>query len=107
MRLVFDLETDGLLQEVSRLWILFAVDLDSEKKYVWLEGDLTWMDVMSNADVLIGHNIIGYDLQVLKKLFQWSPAEGTRIHDTLIMSRWQPAGPSRRDSLFMMALIMT
>lgn len=43
------------------------------------------LDKLSEADCLIGQNIIGYDLPALKKLFGWE-YQG-KLLDTLVMSR--------------------
>ncbi len=42
---------------------------------------------MKRAERLIGHNIIGYDLPVLKKVLGWTPSKNTEIVDTLVLSR--------------------
>jgi hypothetical protein len=42
---------------------------------------------LSQADSLIGHNIIEYDLPLLEKLYGWKPKEGCHIVDTLVLSR--------------------
>lgn len=88
-RYVFDIETDGLLDTVSRMWILYLRDLDSGEEYHFLEGDVSWIDILDEAEQLVGHNIIGYDLEVLVKLFGWSVSDNTVIHDTLVMSKAQ------------------
>jgi len=87
MRLVFDLESNGLLFEANKLWIICATDLDSGKKYQWRLGDLGWQETFSSCKQLIGHNIIGYDLIVLYKLFKWRPSKETKIVDTLLLSQ--------------------
>ena len=43
---------------------------------------------------LVGHNIIGFDLPVLKTLHNWEPHENTKIFDTLVVSRL--LNPDRR-----------
>ena len=44
---------------------------------------ISWLEV---ADILVGHNIIGFDIPVIKKLYPWFSPSGTII-DTLILSR--------------------
>ena len=44
---------------------------------------LSWLET---ADVLVGHNIIGFDIPVIKRLFPWFDPPGVII-DTLILSR--------------------
>ena len=42
-----------------------------------------WLEV---ADVLVGHNIIGFDIPIIKKLYPWFNPRGI-IVDTLLLSR--------------------
>ncbi len=44
---------------------------------------LGWLET---ADVLIGHNIINFDIPVIKRLYPWFDPSGT-IVDTLLLSR--------------------
>ena len=86
MKLVFDIETDGLLPEVSTLHVCCTYDLDTQEE--WYSTDpQEILSHLSKATHLIGHNIIDYDLPVLKKLLNWIPNEATDITDTLILSR--------------------
>jgi len=53
----------------------------------------TWIDSKEALDAerigptISGHNIIGFDLPVLKRVWGWEPSEATVCLDTLIMSR--------------------
>jgi hypothetical protein len=87
MRLVFDIETDNLLQDCTRLWVLTAYDLDTDKLYTFLEGDLGWIDLFNKADKVIGHNILGFDIFALKKLFNYEFKPTCDLQDTLIFSQ--------------------
>ena len=92
MKIIFDLETDGLLPDVSKIHcIAMTVEgakaaqvFANEEGYDCLEEGL---EIMSSAEGLIGHNIIGYDLPVLKKILGWEPSKHTEISDTLVVSR--------------------
>ena len=86
-RIVFDIESDGLLEDVTRMWVLVTKDLDTDEIKVFTEGDLGWQDYLYNATLIAGQNIISYDLNVLKKLFNWVPRPETKIHDTLLFSQ--------------------
>ena len=44
------------------------------------------LDWLSSADVIVGHNIIGYDLPVIRKLYPYFKTEAEVI-DTLVLSR--------------------
>jgi DNA polymerase I len=86
-RLVFDIEADGYLHECTRMWILVAHNLDTSETSWWLEGDLGWQEVFNKAEAVIGHNILGYDLAVLMKLFKYELPKSCNVQDTLIMSQ--------------------
>jgi len=86
-RYLFDIETDGLLKNVTKQWILYTKDLDSGEKRYWLDGDLGWLEVLSKARLLVGHNICNFDLMVLEKLFNFRPSKDCKIHDTLLLSQ--------------------
>jgi len=86
-RIVFDIEADELLINCTRMWILVAYNLDTKELKYWLEDDLGWQTYLNTADTLIGHNITGFDLPALFKLFNWKPNEDISIHDTLLLSQ--------------------
>ena len=92
MKVVFDIETNGLLPEMTVAHCLVLQDADTKRIYRYSDSTdrhpniEDGLAVMKNAEVLIGHNIVGFDLPALKKLFDWVPAESTTIIDTWIMS---------------------
>lgn len=89
----FDIETDGLLDTVQKVWCCVIKDHTTGDRWVWNINDSnSFIDKLNEYDVLIGHNCIAYDFPVLRKLYGWEYA-GTKI-DTLIMSRTQR--PSRK-----------
>ena len=90
--LVFDCETNGLLHDVSTIHCIAIYDSQKEKTFVFNhQGDqsgpiteaLHWL---THADIIVGHNIIGYDIPVLRKTYSWFESSATVI-DTLILSR--------------------
>ena len=87
--LLFDLESTGLLRRGSQIHCIVARDLSqADKPLVW---DVPRNDVaegierLRNADVLIGHNIIGYDIPLIKEAYDFD-YQGQAI-DTLVLSR--------------------
>jgi len=92
MRLLFDIESDGLLDSVTTVWMLVIKDLDTGTTSVYTdhankEGSVReGLDKLSQAKILIGHNIIGYDLIVLKRLYNWKPNRNQVVYDTWLMS---------------------
>lgn len=90
MRFAFDLETDGLLDEVTLIHCINMIDLDSGAELRFNDhgtGDGILGDgigLLEKADEIVGHNIIGFDNRVLDKLFGFKP-QG-RVSDTLVWS---------------------
>ena len=90
--LVFDCETNGLLHDVSQIHCLAIYDSEKEETFVFNNngGDcypitegLHWLN---SADVIAGHNIIGYDIPVFRKVYSWFNTDADII-DTLVLSR--------------------
>ena len=90
MNLVFDLETDGLLNDLTRVHCLGIHDLDTKQTFVFNDqGDqqpiTRGVQMLEDAECIIGHNIIGYDIPVLRNLYPWFTAPPAI--DTLVISR--------------------
>lgn len=85
-RLIFDLETDGLLPDVTKIHLLVTKDIDTNEVTVYKNETLeSGIRKLQEASLLIGHNVINYDLPVIEKLHkQYIHAT---IHDTLVLSR--------------------
>ena len=65
--LIFDIETDGIT-DVSVIWCISAVDLDSSAVYEFGPDQIDeGVKLLQQADKLIGHNIINYDIPWIKK----------------------------------------
>lgn len=96
----FDIETNGLLDELDTVHSLAIQDVDSG--YCWSccdhegyespNGHDTTLDIkagielLEEADELIGHNIIKFDIPAIQKVFPWFTPNG-KITDTLNASR--------------------
>ena len=90
--LVFDLETDGLLPQVTKVHCLVVYDTDTDTTHIYndegreCEPIIRGVTLIMEADRIVGHNIINYDIPVLKKLYGFFEPEGEVI-DTLLLSR--------------------
>jgi DNA polymerase I-like protein with 3'-5' exonuclease and polymerase domains len=85
-RYIFDLETDGLLDTVSKIHSLVIIDVDTGEMLSFVpETVKTGLWYLNTADELIGHNVIAYDVPVLKKLGLWDGK--AKVTDTLVLSR--------------------
>jgi hypothetical protein len=103
---VFDLETNGLLNDATRIhcialhWCELGItETFNDEPYgdgtfcikeeapmagnYSIQTGLSWLET---ADILVGHNIIGFDLPIIRKLYPWFNPSGI-IVDTLLLSR--------------------
>ena len=100
--IVFDLETNGLRDNVTRIHCLSLHWIEDDRKETFndekytepqkelpmgsnysITSGISWLET---ADVLVGHNIINFDLPVIRKLYPWFNTNAT-IVDTLLLSR--------------------
>jgi DNA polymerase I len=90
--LFFDIETNNIedFTNLSDLKVLHCMSVYDPigGKMVTFEGDgmRAGLDMLSKADKIIGHSIIGFDLPVLSKLYNFYPPL-VQVQDTLVMSR--------------------
>lgn len=85
-RTIFDIETDNLLDEMTICWCIVCRDVDTGEVSTFGIGEIdAALEHLHNQDELIGHNIIGFDLPALAKLYRFR-FEG-KVTDTLVMSR--------------------
>ena len=91
MNLVFDIETDGLIDDVTRVHCIGIHDLDANETYVFNDqGDkepiTRAVTMLEEAECIIGHNIIGYDIPVLQRCYSFFTPPPVVV-DTLVLSR--------------------
>ena len=87
LALTFDLEADGLLDEATAIHCISIKNRATGNiKLFEPEGIDQAIEVLQCADVLIGHNIIGYDIEVIKKLYGIDVSENATVRDTMVMS---------------------
>lgn len=89
----FDIETNGLLPAVSKIHCLSTRKAGITKSYY---GSSLWegLSLLSKEQYICGHNIVGYDIPVIKHLYPSWVHEGTPF-DTIIMSKL--FFPNRKD----------
>jgi DNA polymerase I len=87
-RYLFDLETDGFVATATTVHCASIRDVDTKEHWSYGPDQINEALVkLSEADVLIGHNIQRFDVPMLKKLFNWDPKAGVAIRDTMIIAR--------------------
>ena len=93
--LIFDLEANGLYNDVSQIHCIAYYD-ESIDQILSFNDECPGKGMSSpivraiqyieQASIICGHNIIGYDLPVIKKLYPFFKPSGIVI-DTLLLSR--------------------
>lgn len=100
---VFDIEANGLLEEVTQVWVIAAHDIDTDRKYVFTDqpciavvpdGNLEdGVKFLRQYDKIVCHNFMGYDYHVLEmffpKLWNRKIVPFNRVWDTFIQSKCQ------------------
>ena len=92
-RLLFDLESDGLLDTITRLHCIVTEDIDtglvrrfrSSAKYGSGESIEEGLEYLASASLLVGHNILDYDLRAIAKCHPRWTYKG-EVLDTLVCS---------------------
>ena len=85
MDLVFDIETDDL--KATKIHCLVAQDANSGEIFKFPPSNLQkGYELLSQADRLIGHNIIGFDIPMVEK-FGGIKLRDKEVIDTLVLSR--------------------
>lgn len=84
-RCIFDIETDGLLDTVSKLHCIAIMDADTGELQSYHDNVSEPLKLLNQAEEIIGHNIICFDLPVLEKLFGFT--RYGKLTDTLVCTR--------------------
>lgn len=109
-RYLFDIETTGLLSylrehlgnsRLSRIHILAIRDLDTGQTHVFRHNKRgnsipRGVQMLNEADLLVGHNIVGFDVPALELLYPEFDCQAV-LRDTLVMSRVFFADEKDRD----------
>lgn len=97
--LIFDIETDGLYDDVTTIHCLVIKDyatgtVDRYRDKTLLDG----ITRLLRADKIVGHNSIKYDTAVIEKLYKEIKFNRAKVIDTLVLSRLIYADLSDYDS---------
>lgn len=95
---LFDCEANGLLDTVTHAHCICGVDINTGER--WRGRDIpAALDRLSKAERLIGHNILRYDLPMLKKCYGWEPAPWVVIRDTKVIAKLKHPNISDSDAV--------
>lgn len=87
MRLVFDIETNGLLDRMDRIHCIWAADIDTGEFFEF--GPLAiaaGVKTLEQADELVAHNGFGFDYEAIRKLYPNFKPKG-RLRDSMAETR--------------------
>lgn len=90
--LIGDIETDGLLDQMTKVHSLVLEDATTgevyscadQPGYIPIEEG---MRMLMEADLVVFHNGIGFDIPGLQKIYPWFPVDPGKVRDTLVLSR--------------------
>ena len=94
MRYCFDIETNGFLDECTTVHCIVLKNIDTNE--ILKPTNEEAIKLLSEADLIAGHNIIKFDIPVLEKLFGFKTK--AQIFDTIVATRL--LFPDIRDSDF-------
>ena len=95
MTLVFDLEANGLLHDATKIHCIAIYDSETKETTSYndecpgkgmSDSVVRAVQFLEQADYIVCHNIIAYDLPVIRRLYPFFNFTGTVV-DTLILSR--------------------
>lgn len=93
--MILDIEANGLLQDVTKIHVVKLKELDKDKFHTFIHATdfQIWIE-RNKPERLIGHNIYGYDLPVLEKVwgihYSHNQLQSRKVDivDTLLMSQY-------------------
>lgn len=88
---LFDAETNGFLNVLDRIHVLAIREMESGDTFVFRHNDQEnnierGLKLLEEAEMVIGHNIIGFDIPALTKVYPKFRLT-KKIRDTLVMVR--------------------
>lgn len=88
MKLIADLETDGLLENVTKIHCIAAKDIDSGEMHFFEPARVEdGVRLLASADLVVFHNGVNFDVPVLEKLFPQYAIDKSKVFDTLVATR--------------------
>jgi hypothetical protein len=97
--LLFDLESTGLLRQGSTIHCIVVRDAEGDTQvfdYKPERAVIQGVKILEKADCLIGHNIINYDIPLIKEQYPDFDPQG-EVLDTLVLSRLYYPNIAERD----------
>tara|TARA_B100001248_G_scaffold253302_1_gene230405 strand:- start:343 stop:855 length:513 start_codon:yes stop_codon:yes gene_type:complete len=89
--LIFDIETNGLLEDLTEIHCLAVYNTKTGETESFNDQPgnfdlITGVQYLEDADCIVGHHILGFDIPAIQKVYPWFTPPRYKI-DTLLMSR--------------------
>ena len=86
-RWIWDLESNGLLDTIHTIWCIVCRNVDTGEVRKFNPDQIEdALELLANADEIIGHNIIDYDIPAIQIVYpNWTTK--AKVTDTLVLSR--------------------
>ena len=66
----FDIESNALYDDITKVWCIYIFDVETGERWGYRPHQIEdGIRKLTEADVLVGHNIIDFDLPALKKMY--------------------------------------
>lgn len=91
--LIFDIESDGLLDKISRIHLLCIREYETGQCWTFrrnMTEDTIWqgLQMLMDAECIVGHNIAQFDVQAIKLIYpEFEIHPDTILQDTLVIVR--------------------
>ena len=98
---IWDVETDGLLDKLTRVHCLVIRDFERRVTYRFRRNDVEdtiddGLDLLEQAEISVGLNCVHFDIPALDKVYESIRMQG-KVRDALVMSRMVFANQKEKD----------
>ena len=73
MKIIFDIETDGFLQNLTKIHCFATFEIEKKESKSFKKNLIKGIEYLESADLLIGHNILKFDIPAIKKIYNFNP----------------------------------
>lgn len=92
MALIYDVETNGLLDTLDRVHCLSIRDTESGQHFQFRKNETEdtieiGLRMLMAADLSAGHNVIKFDIPAIQKVYPWFRLERHQVFDTIVATR--------------------
>lgn len=85
---IFDIETNGLLDQLDTVHCLAIRDTETGMTESYAPHQIEdGLRSLLSKDLIVGHNVIAFDIPAIQKCFPWFNPEPSKVRDTLTLSR--------------------